>query len=216
MSAFMLKLLALFCMAIDHTGAVLFPQQEVLRWIGRLAFPIYCFLLSEGFFFTSSRKRYLLRLLLFGILSEPCFDFAFSGLWWRPESQNVFWTLALGLASIWAIEKFREIPFPGILLAFCCALLAEVLHTDYGAFGVFLVLIFAVFHSRRLTALGVFALADIGYALNGSIIQIGAVLAAVPIWLYNKKRGPRLPKLLFYGFYPAHLLVLGWLRLLLR
>ena len=106
MSSFVLKLLAMISMAIDHTGALLFPGNEVLRLIGRIAFPIYCFLLAEGFVYTSSRRRYLIRMAVWSVISEPVFDFAFYRTWWEPAYQNVFFTLFLGLTALWLLEHF--------------------------------------------------------------------------------------------------------------
>ncbi len=212
LSSFSLKMIALITMAIDHTGAVLFPEEMAFRLIGRMSFPIYCFLLAEGFFYTSSRFRYLFRLLLLALVSEPVFDLAFFDTLWYPGHQNVFWTLSMGLAAMWVLEKMQESPAIGMILAAAFALLAELCNTDYGAFGVVLILIFSVCRSRRGTGVGAFALVNSGYALLLNPLQAAAVLSAVPIGLYNGKRGIRLPKLLFYAFYPVHLLLLFLIR----
>ena len=104
MSGFWLKILAMISMLIDHTGMVLFPQMQGLRVLGRLAFPLYCFLLAEGAVHTSNSKRYLGRLLGFALLSEIPFDLAChnTALW--MQSQNVFFTLFLGLAACALLE----------------------------------------------------------------------------------------------------------------
>ena len=215
MSSFTLKILALVTMAIDHTGATLFPQAWPLRLIGRLAFPIYCFLLAEGFFYTSSRRRYFFRLALWGVLSEPCFDLAFYGSLWNFSHQNVFWTLLAGLGAMWVLEALKDKPLMGIGTAACIALAAEFLHTDYGAFGVLVILIFYGLRGQKEASLTVFALVNSGYGILQSFTQLAAIFACVPLWFYNGQRGPRLPKLLFYGFYPLHLLALWGLRMVL-
>ena len=95
-----LKALAVVCMLIDHMGAVLFPHLIWMRIIGRLAFPIYCFVLSEGAVYTKNWLAYAGRLLWLALVSEIPFDLAFFGGVWYPGYQNVFWTLLLGLCAI--------------------------------------------------------------------------------------------------------------------
>ena len=90
MTAFGLKLLALFTMTADHIGAIFFPQEQWIRIIGRMSFPIYCFLLAEGLKHTRSVVNYALRLGIFAVLSEPAYDLAFSHTLWEPSRQNVF------------------------------------------------------------------------------------------------------------------------------
>ena len=88
----------------DHIGAVFFPEIPLLRWIGRLAMPVLCFFIGEGLRHTRSPRRYLLRLTGFALLSELPFDLAFyGGIEWGH--QNVYFTLALGLLALWAIQS---------------------------------------------------------------------------------------------------------------
>lgn len=116
-----LKIIAIVTMLIDHIGASFLEKilysgntgipdywyevDTVLRSIGRTAFPIFAFLLVEGFFHTRSRKKYLGRLLLFAVLSEIPFNLAFHGFLFYPGSQNVFWTFCIGFLVIWGLEK---------------------------------------------------------------------------------------------------------------
>ncbi len=100
MSGFLLKLLALVTMLIDHTGHVLFPGVMWMRYIGRLAFPIYCFLLVEGFLHTRDLRKYMGRLAVFAVISEIPFDLAIYGEFFEPAHQNVFITLLFGLMAI--------------------------------------------------------------------------------------------------------------------
>ncbi|MEG1773614.1 MAG: TraX family protein, partial [Oscillospiraceae bacterium] len=105
LSGFSLKLIALASMTVDHAGVVLFEQLEWMRMVGRLAFPIYAFLLVEGFVHTRHRGRYCLRLGMFALLSEWPFDLAvFGGADMR--GQNVFFTLLLGVLMLWGCERF--------------------------------------------------------------------------------------------------------------
>ena len=217
MSSFMLKLLAMAAMAVDHTGAILFPGNLTLRLIGRLSFPIYCFLLAEGFVHTSSRKRYLMRLGLWGIVSEPVFDYAFSGRLWAWEHQNVLFTLFLGLCALCLLEGLStsERQWPGLIAALLPAAAAEMLMTDYGGFGVLLIVVFYVCRNRRGAGIFSFVLFNTAFSLTGSQIQLAAAAAGLSIGLYNGKRGKRLPGWLFYAFYPVHLGILCLLAMAL-
>lgn len=213
MSSFVLKLLAMTSMAIDHTGAILFPENEVLRIIGRLAFPIYCFLLAEGFVYTSSRRRYLFRMAVWGVVSEPVFDLAFYGTIWQPAHQNVFFTLFFGLIALWLLERFfPQNPVLGSSLVLLPFLAAELLLTDYGGFGVLLIVLFYACRCRRISGLSAFALLNTGFSLTSNWTQLAGGLAVISLAFYNGKRGPKLPGWLFYAFYPAHLLLLWWLQ----
>nr|MDE7431211.1 conjugal transfer protein TraX [Lachnospiraceae bacterium] len=140
-----LKLVALCTMTIDHIGAVLLPQYLILRIIGRIAFPIYCFLIVNGLFHTRDCKKYIGRLLLFALISEIFFDLAFFETIYEPEDQNVFFTLAIGLVMLYVIERIHNQPWIRIhflkivmellVVIFCC-FLAYVLRTDYSFYGI--------------------------------------------------------------------------------
>ena len=107
-SGFQLKWIGIVTMAIDHIGHVLFPRCLMLRAIGRLAFPIFCFLLVEGFHYTHDRKRYALRLATFALISELPFNVAIFGNWFVPQHQNVFWTLTIGVLMMTVLEYIDE------------------------------------------------------------------------------------------------------------
>lgn len=204
----MLKWIAIITMAIDHTAHVLVPtmllEYTVMRYIGRLAFPIFCFLLVEGFLHTSNVKKYLTRMLIFALVAEIPFDLALSGqafYWWY---QNVFWTLFLGLLVMYLIKRF---PAKWMILVAGLGgmLVAHLLNTDYGAGGVLLIFVFYYLKERELLKYIIMALLMIiGY--GGS--QIFSLIAIIPMLLYNGERGKFSMKWFFYAFYPAHLMVL--------
>ncbi len=230
-----LKWMALVSMLLDHTGlafvwyglivhtraygdATVVGVYYFLRGIGRLAFPLYCFLIGEGFRHTRSTPRYIGRLFLFALLSEIPFDLAFNRALFELGDQNVFFTLALGLLAIMAWERCTEgKSFLRYLLALFCAAAAMTaawaLQTDYGALGVLLILVMYVLREREaLQALAVTAVLGLMVLLAHSLwIELFGVLALVPLHFYNGERG-RQPKLLFYILYPAHLLFLVLLR----
>lgn len=208
MTGFQLKLLAMLAMTADHIGAVFFPEIPLLRWIGRLAMPVLCFFIGEGLRHTRSPRRYLLRLTGFALLSELPFDLTFyGGIEWGH--QNVYFTLALGLLALWAIQSRG---MEGWLLALTAALAAELLGCDYGMYGVLLILLLDRFHSARSEQLAGAALLNL--AFFGLQTQTLSLIALPLLWLYNGKRG-RDDRRLFYLYYPAHLCVLGILRFVL-
>lgn len=206
--SFQLKWIAIITMLIDHTGAVLFPYEPGFRIIGRIAFPIFCFLIVEGFSHTKDVKRYMLRLFLFALLSEVPYDLAFHGRAWYPERQNVFFTLFLGVFLLYFLERSNE-----TLLKFCAVFFimytAEFLCTDYGGRGILLITVYDVFREKKETALGAGAAWNLLYGWRK--IQNYGILATFFLAFYNGKRGPNI-KFFFYAFYPAHLLVLYCLK----
>jgi len=200
-----LKMTAMFTMLIDHMGAILFPQYRWMRIVGRLAFPIFAFLLTEGFLHTKDRNAYLRRLAVFAFISEPVFDFAFFGRFFYASHQNIFFTLAISLILL---KKLEEEQGPGqrILWFAIIAMLAEIIGCDYGTGGVLTVLIFYQYRNNKLWMSLFFALTHM--MVWGSMsIQSYAALALIPILLYNGRQGCKV-KYAFYVFYPAHLLVL--------
>lgn len=210
-SGFTLKCIAMAAMLIDHVGAVLYPQYIELRMIGRLAFPIYCFLLVEGAMHTHDIRSYEKRLLLFAIISEiPC-DLAFYGKVWEPSHQNVFLTLLIGLVTIDLFEQCREKgkKLNEVLILIAAIVIAQVLQVDYKAGGVLIIICFYELYPYMWKH-GVFAAFNLCY-YGISTVQAYASLAAFPMLLYNGKRGPGM-KYFFYIFYPAHLLILYFIK----
>lgn len=214
-----LKYIAMFTMLIDHTAAVLVPYYHTaympMRIIGRLAFPIYCFLLVEGFLHTRNPYAYAGRLAIFALISEIPFDWALFGRLWNPEYQNVFFTLCLGMVAMTYYEKYmREGKAIGSALAIALpALAAWALKTDYGAEGVILILFFYLFRENQPLA---FLAGGVLLAMMGSV-EAWAICAFALIYFYNGQKGSTgLPRFVFYGFYPVHLIILGILNFYLR
>ena len=223
-----LKLAACITMLIDHIGASCIeatygvayrtpPQivqlDLVLRLIGRLAFPIFCFLAVEGFLHTHDVKKYVRRLLLFGLLSEVPFDLAFFRTPFAPQHQNVYWTLALGVLAMAGLKHFEKengLPgWQGILCAGGCAALALAANTDYNAIGVLIICaLYLTRANRKRQCLA-------GAALF--LFELTAPLAFVLVWFYNGQRGACSPlqKKAFYWFYPVHLALLACITNLL-
>ncbi|MDO4977939.1 MAG: TraX family protein [Eubacteriales bacterium] len=224
---YQLKYIALFTMIIDHATIIfqscLSPETYyILRGVGRLSFPIYCFLLAEGFFHTRDRIHYLKRLMIFAIISEIPFDLTLqqgylsigSGnlldiLHW--EHQNVFFTLAWGFISMLlmeAIPKRNSMQILGPLGILLAILSAEYLYFDYGAAGVLTILLFYLYLKNQENASFPLIICFIPLVMLSlsSSVQLACLLSLLPIWLYNGKKGQG-PKYLFYIAYPAHLLI---------
>ena len=204
-----LKLIACLTMLIDHIGAVFFPQNLWLRVVGRLAFPIYCFLLAEGARHTKSPAKYALRLFMGLLLAEIPFDLALYGiLSWAHQS--VMFTLLL---AFFMAQAMKKLPLWGkVLVVIPFYFAAELLHTDYGGLGIVMAAVFII--GRELPEPMIIQTAGLAITnlawFSTSFIQPAAVAAMVPISLYSGKKATR-SKLLqwaFYLFYPAHLLVL--------
>lgn len=230
-SGCVLKIIAMLAMLIDHTAVVLIspfqnltPLYVAMRVIGRLAFPIYCFLLVEGFFYTRSRKKYAGRLFLFALISEIPFDLAFNQKIWDFSYNNVFFTLLIGLLVIWGTdalkdwitkEKFgstvkvlRNILTIAILCAGC--FLAAILNTDYSAVGILAIFAIYTIKDNKLMGCGV-AISILG--ILAGFIEFFALLDLIPIYFYNGTRGRQI-KYFFYAFYPVHLLILAGIAMI--
>lgn len=203
LNSFWLKCIAILAMAADHTGRILFPEEEIFIRVGRIAFPIFAFLLTEGFFHTRDVRRYLVRLGIFAIVSEIPFDLAFHQTMWYPQSQNVFFTLFISVFLMMALERSREWP-ERFLEIFIAMWFAEAAGADYGFRGVLLVLIFYICRAKPWAGLCLGALWNFLWAVP---VQRFGALAVIPIAMYNGKKG-RSMKYFFYVFYPAHLLLL--------
>ena len=103
-----LKTLAMVFMLIDHLWATVIPGNQWMTCVGRLAFPIFAFMISEGYVHTSDFKKYAKRLLIFGLIAEIPFNLMSAGGFFFPFHQNVMFTLLLGLLSIREIDKFKK------------------------------------------------------------------------------------------------------------
>lgn len=146
-----IKIIAVVCMAIDHFGAVFLGGTGVAyvlcRSVGRLSFPLFCFLIAQGFHYTKSRKDYFLRLCAFAFISEIPYNLAFSGKLINSGGLNVFFTLLLGFAAIWVLEEIKPL-WLSIAAAGCCMAAAYLLGTDYGWYGVALIIAFYLTRTR--------------------------------------------------------------------
>ena len=201
--------------AMPREAAVLYGLYQILRIIGRLAFPIYCFLLAEGIFHTHNTGKYILRLAAGALLSELPFDLAFSGGLDFGKS-SVMVTLVLGCCMVCCMEKLKSAWRYGLVVPFVLA--AEYLHSDYAGTGIAMIALFAL--TRQMPGKELLHLLGLVFLCwTGERIQLGhfavpmqlfAVFALIPIAFYNGRKSSdnKFLQWGFYLFYPVHLLVL--------
>ncbi len=209
LSTFQLKWIAILSMLVDHIGMIFFPGVTALRIIGRLAFPIFCFVLVEGFYHTHNIWHYLGRLGVFALISEIPFDLARSGTWMDPEHQNVFFTLFLGFAMLCGIQLYGG-TLQRLLIIAAAVAFAALFSTDYGALGVLLILVYAILRDYKWPKLILGGLWNFCFRTR---TQYFGVFAVLPLALYNGEKGQSM-KWFFYIFYPAHLLLLAGIKML--
>ena len=236
-----LKIIAMVCMLIDHTAAVLFDRilisrglldavnasdggasflstgntaviyyaDMIMRAIGRISFPIFCFLLVEGFLHTHNRKKYGLNLFLFACISEMPGNFMFTNTW-GYEKQNVFFTLFLGYLAFCALEYFWDNQKMQLVCVLALLTVSVFLKADYGWRGFVFLLIMYWFRNDK-TAQAIIGSCWLYYEWK-------ACFAFLSINMYNGERGfvkGKFLKYVFYWFYPVHITILVILRKLL-
>lgn len=211
MNVLILKILALTSMIIDHYGSIFHGDILLYRAVGRIAFPIYCFLLVEGYTHTSNIKRYIKRLLIFALLSEIPFDLAFYG---RLElsHQNIFFTLSIGLIAMYLLDnKEGRFVFNKTAIYLGACALAMFLFVDYSFIGIIYIL---QFHKVKdlPNPQKFYKLALVIFLVN--LITFGwpqqfSLLALPIIYFYNGELGPKnkISQTFFYAAYPLHLII---------
>lgn len=217
MSSFILKIIAVISMCFDHVGICLTHGiASFWNYIGRLAFPIFAFQISEGYIHTSNLKKYFGKLFVFALISQIPFNFFEYALGFSL-GLNVLFTLFLGLLSITIFDKApnKILGFIGVAI---CVILGDFFKVDYGYWGVLVVFCFYLFKNNKLIMSLIYLLLVIVKYINGFItsgfyyqyiaLAIGTYLSIIPILLYNGKQGPK-TKYLLYIFYPLHLIILG-------
>lgn len=231
MTSFVLKIIACIAMLIDHSGYIIFGGFSWFNYIGRLAFPIFAFQISEGYIHTRNFKKYLYRLLIFAIISQIPF-MLFCSIFSNSIGLNVIFTLFFGLVSIIAYDKCNK--FFGIIIAIILGISAQILNCDYGFYGVAITFLFYVCNKNKLLLAFSFVVATVirytfdvlkyheygidilKFAFNYYLPYcICTLLSVFFIILYNKKKGPNV-KYLLYLFYPLHMLLVYGINLVLQ
>lgn len=241
-----MKIWAVVTMAIDHFAAVvlagvinaswmgeinpvlpdgfLYNLYMIMRYIGRLSFPLFCFMIVQGFLNTRSAGKYLARLSVFALISEIPYDLAIGGGFMTFEEQNVFFTLSVGLLCIIMLDSLEKWLHEDIqnriagfavaavaVTAICCAV-NELINADYGLSGILAIVLIYIFRNRAILGMAA-ACAALTFIAGTASVQVACFAAVVFAALYNGQKGKMgVGKYFFYAFYPAHLLVL-WIVL---
>lgn len=220
-----LKYIAFASMFIDHFNKAIItpfltgtgPLNVITRIfdiLGRIAFPIFAFMIVEGFFKTKSRWKYLRNLLVFATISEIPYDMFQSAVFINTRSQNILWGLALGLFTIMIIDKLKEKIkkrpvwiFVSIIIVALSSLGSMLISADYEYYAIIIIYIYYLFYDKRLLASG------LGYLVI--IKEIYSILGFATVLLYNGEKGKQ-NKVFNYLFYPVHLLILGIIRMVFK
>ena len=213
LSSSALKLIAALTMLVDHVGLLFFTEELWWRVVGRISFPLFAFLIAEGYRRTSNLQGYAGRLFLFAVFSQIPFTLFLHAAGYEDVGLNIFFSLSAGLIALAVTTKHpvcHSVPFI-IFISF----VAELLRFDYGAYGILTVLASYCLLQRK--TIGTVLLAFLPFlqttmqAIAGIFfVQFTAVLSLPFALLYNGRRGMPLPRYFFYWFYPVHLLLL-WL-----
>ena len=201
LSNYWIKLLAGSTMVIDHIGHIFFPEDPIWRLIGRLSFPLFCWLLVQGEDHTRNVWRYASRLLLLAVLSQPLYQWTYS---LNGSDLNILFTLAIGLLCLRGSREFPAFELPIWLVG---ALLATLFNSNYIAYGIAMIGLIRHFRPTVSWWAGWLLLHGFDFALSHSVTQLFALPAPLIFYLSNGKQGDRARW--FYLFYPGHLLLLG-------
>ena len=206
-----LKIIAVLSMVTDHCAYYLLDGNtwayEVMRCFGRVAFPVFAFLVAEGFAHTRNRMRYFLSLLLFAVISEVPW-YLLNG---ADGTHNVMFTLALGVAALAVFERLQKHGALAIAAILLVALSAEISGLDYGWHGIVEILVFHLFRSKKYCQSTRLLQLAFAFPFMSHYGIIGALLACFIIFLYNGTRGiihGKVAKYGFYAIYPVHLIII--------
>ncbi len=220
----LLKLVAIASMLVDHVGSVFFPEVAAFRWIGRLAFPLFCYCMTVGLLYTNDIVKYLRRLAIFAVVSQPFYILAFHphDFWAQFTNWNIFFTLFLSLFAMYGLKERKWWMF--ILGAF----VVSWWNFDYSGIGIQLMLIFYICRNRPGIGAVLFLLTYLPSLWGGSpadplTLTVGSLhvnwtffcVFAAPLIFCSTHTGVKVSKWFFYAFYPAHLAVIALLQFIL-
>ena len=228
MTSFTLKVLAAIFMLCDHINDAIFGQFSILNLIGRMAFPIFAYQLVQGYIHTKDKKKHLLKLLMFAIISEIPFDLIVSTIS-TTKYLNVLFTFFLATLGMYLSEKINN-NYLRTIIIIGISIISHIINVDYGAFGIILIYIFYYFETNKIKnkkmkmTIITFLLCNLKYlsfAFNNPTSEtinkyfmcgIFASFAIIFINQYNYKEGKKL-KYFFYIFYPLHMIILYFIHI---
>ena len=212
MNSFSLKIIACISMFIDHLRYIIPTKPLFMAYIGRLAFPIFAFQSVQGYAHSKNIKKYLLRILIFALISQIPYHFYF-----KINAPNVLFTLFLGLLCIHIYEILKNNKAIAFTLIIGIMALSESIDTDYGFYGISIMLIFHIFKNKKILMTFNFIIMTLVFFIftykiynlqtTAIILFVCTLFGIIPCLLYNGKQGPK-AKYLFYFFYPVHILLL--------
>ena len=233
-----LKILAAVSMLLDHIGVLLFPELEILRILGRMALPIFAFMIAEGCRYTRNKFRYFITVFALAVVCQTVY-FVYNG----DTYMSILVTFSLSILTIYALGACKEVwfdkessPLKKIAFLFLLVLtvgavywLNTVLQIDYGFCGCMLPVFAAIFHPTKKASeaylkrwdkipiyVASLAVGALPVAISLGSIQYWSFMAFLPLFLYSGKRGKWRMKYFFYVFYPLHLLLLEGIYMLIH
>jgi hypothetical protein len=218
-----LKIIAIITMTIDHIGAVLLNNLLIFRIIGRLSFPIFAFLIVEGFIHTKSFKKYIFRLFVFSLISQIPYMLCFN-INIKNFELNVFFTLIAGLLALWAIKNLN--PLKSVTIVVVLTVITELLRCDWGGIGILVIVGFYLCKNNKRLMFFIIPFIYIiylfyeSYYLNTPIsniylsIKLYGLLSLPMLYYYNGQKGKFKFKYFFYAYYPVHLFIIYLIKLI--
>lgn len=199
-----LKIIAIISMVIDHTGYALFSNDLIMRSIGRIAFPLFTYCAMIGYFKTKNLKKYIMRLLFIGLISQPIYMILFN-----TYNPNIMFTIILEVLLYYSLDNKKWLFLPFFVV------LSFIFRVDYALTYLFLVPIFYYFRSNKFIIFLAYiafyfnyAISDIIYPNNIPACITSCAIFALPFILINTKTNVKINKYFFYIFYPLHLLII--------
>ena len=202
-TSFVLKIIAVITMTMDHYSKIA-DGPEWFSLVGRVSFPLFAFLIGEGFRYTKDRKKYFYRIFFYALfLQIPDL------LSIEKYDGNIFFTLSFGILSLLILNNTKLNKFIKIILVIIIVVSAEMLTLDYGSYGVMIIIIFYLFRENNIMTAFSFTAVNILWIsfFQMSATQLYSIFVLPLIFLYNGKEGKKM-KLFFYLYYPLHLIVL--------
>lgn len=209
-----LKLIAMITMFVDHLGYICFPEQDIFRCVGRIAFPIYAFLIAEGYCYTKDIKKYRRRLLFSGLTYSVLYYLLFQNIY-----ISVLLTFYVSILIIMLYEKIKnqkdEKKIIGITVIAMITVITMLLKFDYAPIGTIIPLCLCLSKNNKYRIIIYAGLLALLATVNGWAIQYFGLLALIPLALYNGKKGKLNLKTIFYIFYPLHIIIIKLLSLII-